>query len=400
MKTRYLAAAISITAAMSLVGACSVLHPAPKSSTTVTQPAQAKPTLANVAPSKPAKPAPTKPGTPTNPSKPAIPTPAKPSTPNATPPKATKIPPTDDSKLGKGVRIGFFGYSAANSFSNGVYDGIKAAATKFGATVTLIDSQYDGKLQAVQIKDATMSKRYDVMIVQPVDNQVVQEPLASAIAQGITVVVESGTAGTDWKTIEPQVAGAISIINPVVKNGEALADLGLQACKSLGVKTCKVGYLEGKRALPLEKVRTGTVLENLEHGGARVIGAIEAGYTADGGKAAFKQLLKKAPDIHVVIGSSQAIAGAQQAAGAKSKVLFIGNGSSRQAIKAVEDGNWFATYALDVYNNGFTAAELGLRKRAGQDVPVAVDEASLTTFNAMGTRQNLAGASFRPTYND
>ena len=174
--------------------------------------------------------------------------------------------------------------------------------------------------------------------------------------------------------------------------------MGLLACEESGADPCQVGYMEGFRALPLDNARTNAVVETLEAGGAEVVAQVEGGYTADAGQAAFQDIITANPDVDVVIGSSQAVAGAKLAAGADSPVLFIGNGSSRQAVEAVKAGDWFATYALDLFTNGFTAAELGIKKHQGEDVETAINEADLAPGGAIGTAENLA--DFEATYDD
>jgi ribose transport system substrate-binding protein len=312
---------------------------------------------------------------------------------------ATSEPePASDSDGGESLSIGFFGFAAANSFAQGVYDGVEAAADEMGATSEFVDSNFDGQLQSQQVTDAVTSGQYDIIIIQANDNLIVQRPLEEAVAAGITVVVEFTAVGPDFGTIEPQVEGAISIVDPAVINGEKLGEMGLLACEDVAADPCKVGYMEGFRALALDNARTKAVVDTLTDGGAEVVAEVEGGYTADTGQAAFQDIITANPDVDVVIGASQAIAGAQLAAGADSSVKFIGNGSSKQAVAAVLNGDWFATYALDVYLNGHTAAELGIKKHQGEDVEMAISEPDLTPFGGIGTAENLK--DFEATYDD
>ena len=62
------------------------------------------------------------------------------------------------------------------------------------------------------------------------------------------------------------------------------------------------------------------------------------------------------------------------------------------------DGSWFATYALDVYKNGFTAAELGIKHHNGEKVTMANNEAELAPGEGIGIKANLEG--FTATYDD
>lgn len=296
------------------------------------------------------------------------------------------------------ISIGFFGFAAANSFAQGVYQGIEKAAEEYGATTEFVDSNFDGQVQAQQLTDAVTTGQYDIIIIQANDNLVVQKPIEDAIAAGITVVTEFTAVGPDFDTIEPQIEGVISIVDPAVANGKGLGEMGLMACEEAGADPCKVGYMEGFRALPLDNARTKAVVDVLEAGGAEVVAQVEGGYSADSGQAAFQDIITASPDVDVVIGSSQAIGGASLAAGADSPVLFVGNGSSRQAVDAVRNGDWFATYALDLERNGFVAAELGIKKHNGEEVELATAEADLTPSKGIGTAENLK--DFVSSYDD
>lgn len=307
-------------------------------------------------------------------------------------------PAAQESTADDAISIGFFGFAAANSFAQGVYQGVEEAAEQYGATSEFVDSNFDGQAQAQQLTDAVTSGQYDIIIIQANDNLVVQKPIEDAIAAGITVVTEFTPVGPDFNTIEPQIDGVISIVDPPVANGEALGEMGLMACEEAGTDPCKVAYMEGFRALPLDNARTQAVIDVLEAGGAEVVAQVEGGYSADSGQAAFQDIITASPDVDVVIGSSQAIAGADLAAGADSEVLFVANGASRQAVEAVRNGDWFATYTLDLARNGFLAAELGIKKHLGEEVDVATAEAELTPSKGIGTAENLEG--FVASYDD
>lgn len=290
----------------------------------------------------------------------------------------------------EGVSVGFFGFAASNSFAQGTYTGVEEAAEEMGAKATFVDGQFDGQLQAQQINDAVTAGTYDVIIIQANDNLVVQEPLKKAIDAGITVVVEFTAVGPDFTTVDPQVEGAISIVDPSVPNGETLAELGLLACEDAG-DDCKVAYMEGNPSLPLDNARTDAVVEGLEAGGVTVLPRVTGGYSADEGRSAFQNISQANPDVDVVIGSTQAIAGASAAAGADSDIKFIGNGSPKSAVDRVLSGEWFAIYALDVVKNGYTAAEYGIKHFQGEEVPMATNETSLAPAEAIGTKENLEG---------
>jgi len=313
-------------------------------------------------------------------------------------PGGTSTAPSGSS--GKPLSIGFFGAAAANSFSQAVFKGVKEAAVADGSTATFVDGNFSGPQQVQQINDAITSKQFDIIIISANDNLVVQDPLERAIKAGITVVVEFTPVGPNFDSIEPQIPGAISIVDPPVGNGKALGQLGIQACATV-TGTCNVAYLEGFRSLPLDNARTTAVLNTLKAApNINVVGTVEGGYTTDQGRTAFQNISQANPNINVVIGSSQAIAGAVGVADKSKNIKFVANGAPESGVEAVKSGKWFAIYALDVVANGKKAAELGLGKARGQSVPTATRESDLAPNNSIGTKDALEKANFHSGYDD
>jgi ribose transport system substrate-binding protein len=152
-----------------------------------------------------------------------------------------------------------------------------------------------------------------------------------------------------------------------------------------------VAYLEGFKALPLDNARTEAAKAALDAGSnVRLVASVEGGYTQASGLKAAQNVLQAHPGVDVMIGSSQAIAGAEQAVeDAGAEVKLIGNGGSRQAVKAVKDGRWFATYVIAEKSAGAKAAELAIAAAKGEQVPKSFDTRELQ--NPIGTKENLGG---------
>ncbi|WP_216216412.1 sugar ABC transporter substrate-binding protein [Amycolatopsis aidingensis] len=286
-------------------------------------------------------------------------------------------------------RIAFFGFAKANSFATATFAGIEEYAKANGAEAEFFDPNFEAQTQVRQIQDAITSGRFDVFIVQANDGTAVVPAVRSAVQQGITVVVEFTPVGTRYDTAEPQVPGTITLIDVPVDNGRALGELGIQACPEREAEPCRVAYLEGMKTLPLDNARTEAVLETVRAAGAEVVASVEGGYTKQSGRAAMQDVLQANPQVDVVIGSSQAIAGAEAVAGAKD-VRFVGNGGSRQAVAAVKEGRWFATYYHPEKTAGAKAAELGLRKARGEQVPDSTTYAEFAPGEGKGTAEVLA----------
>jgi ribose transport system substrate-binding protein len=291
----------------------------------------------------------------------------------------------------KHLNIGFFGFAKANSFAQAAWAGVQSYATAHNASATFLDSNFDGPTQVNQLQDAVTSKRYDVVIIQANDGTAMVNPIRQAVAAGITVVVEFTPIGGKYDTAEPQVPGTINIIDPPTVNGVGLAKLGLEACKTVTSGACQVAYLQGFANYPLDTARTNAAVDALKAGGATVISNLVGGYTPDSGRAAMQNLLQSRPDVNVVIGSSQALEGATPLAKGK-KIAFIGNGGSTQAFGYVNDGTWYGAYDVPEKSEGAKAAELGLAKARGENVPASTVACSvLTKFDCLGTKQTLQG---------
>ncbi|GAB3506886.1 sugar ABC transporter substrate-binding protein [Amycolatopsis cihanbeyliensis] len=286
-------------------------------------------------------------------------------------------------------RIAFFGFAKANSFATATFAGIEEYAKANGAEAEFHDPNFDAQTQVRQIQDAITSGRFDVFIVQANDGTAVVPAVRSAVQQGITVVVEFTPVGTRYDTAEPQVPGTITLLDVPVDNGRKLGELGVEACRDRGAEPCRMAYLEGMKTLPLDNARTEAVLSTVRAAGVEVVASVEGGYTKQSGRAAMQDILQANPRVDVVIGSSQAIAGAEAVAGDED-VLFVGNGGSRQAVRAVQEGRWFATYYQPERTAGAKAAELGLRKAHGEQVPESTSYAEFAPGEGKGTADVLA----------
>lgn len=287
------------------------------------------------------------------------------------------------------LSIGFFGFAKANSFAQAGYAGAKEYADAHNASIEFLDSNFDGPTQVNQLQDAVTSKRFQVVIIQANDGTAMVNPVKQAIAAGITVVVQFTPIGGKYDTIDPQVEGTINLIDPPTVNGQGLAKMALAACGT--TKPCKVAYLQGFANYPLDGARTTAAVDALKAGGADVVSNLVGGYTPDSGRTAMQNLLQSDPDVKVVIGSAQAIEGAAPLAAGKS-ITFVGNGGSSQAYEAVQSGAWYGTYALPEKDEGAKAAELGLDKARGKDVPAASSSCTvLTKFACLGTKETLTG---------
>jgi ribose transport system substrate-binding protein len=307
--------------------------------------------------------------------------------------------PAEQEQAGDEVtNIAFFGFASANSFAQATWAGVQEVAKREGVQARFFDPNFDAAKQVAQIQDAIASGRYQAFVVQANDGNAVVPAVREAIDAGITVVGEFTPIGTRYDTIEPQVDGLIFVGEPPTDNGEALAEMAIDAC---GDKNpCRVVYFEGFKALPLDNARTNAFKEKLASAdNTTLIASVEGGYTKESGLKAAQDVLQAQRQIDVIVGSAQAIQGAEQAirdAGRQGKIKLIGNGGSKQAVQAVKDGRWFACYVIAEKSAGAKAAELAIAAARGEDVEESFDTRDLQ--EPKGTKENLG--DFQGQYSD
>jgi len=274
-------------------------------------------------------------------------------------------------------KIAFFGFAKANSFAQATWAGIQEQAKKEGVEAEQFDPNFDSAKQVSQIQNAITSGEFQAFVVQANDGNAVMPPIREALEENIAVVAEFTPVGTRYDTIEPQIEGMHFVGEAPTENGTALGEAGVAACK--GVDPCEVAYLEGFKSLPLDNARTEAVKEALGSDPTiKLVASVEGGYTQASGLKAAQNVLQANPDLDVMIGSSQAIAGAEQAVkDAGAQVKLIGNGGSRQAIDAVREGRWFATYASLEKSAGAKAAEIAIQAARGENAPPSFDTRTL-----------------------
>lgn len=305
-------------------------------------------------------------------------------------------PGSESSPAGEAVeRIAFFGFWKSNSFTQAVLAGVQEAADAAGVEVVdLTTAEYDGAAQIKAVQDQTVKGDAQVYIVLASDSVGMATAATEAIDAGVTVVAGFTPLGSDFTTLEPQVDGLVVVAETPVANGEVLGELALDACGDLN--PCNVAYLEGFKSLPLDNARTEAFVETVSgNPNAEIVAQVEGGYTPDSGKKAAQDALQANPDIHVMVGASQAILGAQGVVDT-SKVKLIGNGSSTEAFAAVNDGTWFALYNMDVKGIGTKSVDMGLQEAQGELDDPSFDIQDLR--DPKGTKDVIA--DFEGTYSD
>ncbi|KIC05012.1 sugar ABC transporter periplasmic protein [Ligilactobacillus ruminis DPC 6832] len=166
---------------------------------------------------------------------------------------------TNESQSGNGKRIAVLIQTNDDAFVRNLTSSIKNSASEKGATVTVYNSEQNSEKQIKQLKKV-VRKRYDAILIRPVDADNAQEIIA--IAGKIPVV---------FYNFQP--SESVLKANQAVYVGSEEEMAGrLQAnyvLKHTSKQELNVAILKGQRGIVSEK-RTNTFKETLEKSGRRI----------------------------------------------------------------------------------------------------------------------------------
>ncbi len=286
-------------------------------------------------------------------------------------------------------KVAFFGFWKTNSFTQAVLKGVEAGSAEIGAEVVdLSTAEYDAAAQIKAVQDQTIKGDAQLYVMLASDSVGMATAAKEAIDAGITVVAAFTPLGADFSTLEPQVPGLAVVGETPTSNGAILAELAAEACADLN--PCNVAYLEGFKALPLDNARTEAFVSTLAaaNPNAKLVAQVEGGYSPDSGKKAAQDAIQANPDINVMVGSSQAILGAETVVD-PAKVKLVGNGASCEAFEAVAAGKWYALYNLDTVAMGYESVILGSAVANGGTPAMVINSQELR--DPKGTADVIAG---------
>lgn len=270
------------------------------------------------------------------------------------------------------LQIAYLSASTANTWLAASKKAMDEVAARENATITEFDGQFKPEEQTKQLQDVIASQKYDGIVITSISGEGVIPDLRDAMDQGIEVAVLNQVVGPALDTAEPQIEGVtVSVLAPPLRSGERLGELTLKACE--GVDPCRVAYLYGIKGIPIDNaLRQGFDAKIAENPAIKVVAEGEGKYLGpDEGAKATQTILAATPDFDVLVGSDQAVQGAQQAledAGKLERVKLIGLGGSEAAIAAIGAGKWFGGVFGAPFDEGRIALEALIEKlRDGED---------------------------------
>jgi ribose transport system substrate-binding protein len=305
-------------------------------------------------------------------------------------PVGASAKPDSTSSGTKTVRIAVLLSSTANTYEQADLKGIKAAAAKFGGTVSKVfDAGFDASKQSAQVTDAITAKQYDAFVIVPQAGNVLVPQIKDAVKAGIKVVCLLSPCGSNQQSNARQIPGYVTTVGyQFAENGADIGKAIVAACKSLN--PCNVVYEPGLLSFSTEKFRTDGLTAYLKkYPHIKIVAQQEGKYLANAGRTAMQNMLQAHPDVNVAASSGdQMTLGMEQAvkaAGMTKKVALIGNGASVPGVAAVKAGRWYATVANLPYTEGYLGAKYAIQAANGtplSKIPGFVDDLK---FSSVGT---------------
>lgn len=290
-------------------------------------------------------------------------------------------------------KVAFFGYENGNTFTDAMFSGIQASIKSAHGTAYFFSSDTSATTQLAQITDAISSKQYNVFIVHADDAVSLTGAVKTALKDGIKVIAIFNPLGPNLNTAAVQIPGLSgSVVVPVNITGANYGKLIGEACQ--GISSCQVEYMPGDNTLPLEIDRTrATVASVAKDHNVHLLGMVQGGYTPATGEAAALTVLGAHPNVQVLVGSDQAIFGAQEALSAKGllpRIKLIGGGGTYQAAQGVRDGKWFGDEVNCPTTYGTLAGKIAVELVEGKHTtPTVLNGANVCPSGATVIKSNL-----------
>lgn len=255
-------------------------------------------------------------------------------------------------------KIGLAVSTLNNPFFVSLVDGAKAEALALGYELIVVDASDDSAKQVSDIEDL-LSKKIDVLIVNPVDSSAAAFAVQDAIDAGVKVIaVDRAVEGVEVN---------VSIASDNVMGAE-LATAYLVELIGEGADVLELKGVEGSSAA----IDRGEGFHNIADTKLNVVGSQTANFNRAEGLSVTENLLQANSGVTGIFAHNDEMAlGALEAAGGKD-IAIIGFDATDDAVAAVEAGTLKATIAQNPSLMGKTAVEAADKLVKGEAVDAVI----------------------------
>jgi ribose transport system substrate-binding protein len=293
------------------------------------------------------------------------------------------------------VHLAYFSFATANTLATAQQKAIERTAAKMNASVKVFDGKENPETQLNQVETAAATGQYDAFVIFPTDGNALVPAVQEAIANGVKVVSIFSTIGKDPNDLKPQVPGLTSTVATEINDsGEQIGRMTIEACK--GIEPCEVAYMPGVATFFPEVVRQKAFEATVSKASNVDVVATQNGdYAPDPAMKAAQNILQSKPGLDVIatsgdqmtVGAAEAVKGA----GKEGEVALIGDGASRQAVKAINAGEWFGSYVILPETEGELGAQYAIEAARGKSVPPFVRSIDKSPIGPVATKKTIDG---------
>jgi ribose transport system substrate-binding protein len=274
----------------------------------------------------------------------------------------------------------------------GTQTGIKEEAKALNATVSFADANDSVPNQVSEVENAVASHKYQLLIINPLDNLALEPAVKEAITAGMKVVTVNEPIGPSLNALKPQLPGIVANVTQTAPvQGQRAGELVVQACQN--VSPCDVVYLWGLKSIPNDHGVTNGFLSAISgHTNIKLLSQnSQCSFTVAGGIQEAQDLSQLFPSASLWVGPDQCMVGAQKVITGR-KVRFIGiSSASTQAVAGVKDGTWYGFSPVTPIANGKYAVMYGVAAARGSHVAdVGIDPASKLPDNGLITGSDIS----------
>lgn len=251
-------------------------------------------------------------------------------------------------------KIGLAVSTLNNPFFVSLVDGAKAQASALGYELIVVDASDDTAAQVSNIEDL-LSKKIDVLIVNPVDSSAVTFAVEDAIDQGVKVIAVD--RAVDGVSVD------VSIASDNVMGAELATEYLIELIGE-GADVLELKGVEGSSAA----IDRGEGFHNVADSKLNVVGSQTANFNRAEGLSVTENLLQGNSNVTGIFAHNDEMAlGALEAASGKD-IAIIGFDATDDAVASVEAGALKATIAQNPYLMGETAVDAASKLMNGESV--------------------------------
>ncbi|WP_265257417.1 substrate-binding domain-containing protein [Verminephrobacter aporrectodeae] len=292
-----------------------------------------------------------------------------------------------------GLKIGFSQVTLQSPFYVQLKEGAEAAARAGGDELILLDANGDVNKQNNDIQDL-LTRKVDVLIINPVNPDAVRPALAAAKKNGVPVITVDRSVNGGGPTAH--------LGRDNLKMGRVVGEAVLAELKKKGLSRGKVIEIQGDAGGTVMAARRDGFHAALKNSGFKIVAGPYAEYTRANAVTAMQDLLQAHPDVNLVYAHNDDMAmGALKVlteAGKKDVYVAGVDGLSEALASMSSGGQYLATALNDPRYLGDMAVQTAREISAGKKVPAFVDAGTRAVTRANVAEFKRAGlfAEYRP----